>query len=350
MSPDAKIITVEEKGKISLTYNESINNLYIICYLYYEKDNKQVQEENTYLWSKEKGNIDINFYVNYQTIYKFCIYVGHMDEEDTCPRAALIYLNSTKKANIPQYFPKEYNLGGFIKLIQPLNGSLIKGELVDFKVKTNKLDNLYISSGTNIIRKVEKENDEIFIAESVYIFGDKLYLLANNGTSFNGLLFYKIENNLKLTEEPSFPEINYYNLPNVLYSPLSNILKKGNTYIFKIKCKTAREMKIFDGKIYFKLEKKGDIFNGKFHISNSASNVSVLAKIDDGSDKDYKIYTYKTKLIDNYEKIRSILVYVVFGLMSISIAVLILFIYSFSKKKHANYLSYEEIKSDYIKI
>ena len=93
--------------------------------------------------------------------------------------------------------------------------------------------------------------------------------------------------------EPSFPETSIELPPNVLYSPIIDILKKGSSYNFKIKCKSMKKMLVFDGDNTFYLTKNDAIFSGKVKINNTASQI-VIFGIHSDSDEMLIFYIYKT--------------------------------------------------------
>ena len=295
ISPDLNYITSQGSGKINLTYDESNNNLVVICSLFYNKDGQIIKEDgNTCIVSKYQGNIEVNYLANYNEIYYLYIYAGKYEDE-TIYAGAYLNINNTKTINNPQYYPNQYWKGCEIKLLEPLSPELTKGTFVDFKIKSSTLDDdqFYILIGEYFGRKFEKQNDGTYLAESVYIHEDEVFITHHSGNSYYYLFKYKTENNPKLPEEPTFPETNIDLPPNVLYSPIDEKLTKGKTYTFKIKCKTASEMIVFDGNNFYDLEKNVDTFSSQLKIANDATQVLIVGYLTNSPDDLIIFYIYK---------------------------------------------------------
>ena len=83
-----------------------------------------------------------------------------------------------------------------------------------------------------------------------------------------------------------------YSAPkNVLYSPLTDTLKKGQKYLFKIKCESVDDMIVVDGNNMVHLEKEGSIFSGTITINGSSGKVNLASY----SGRSYStFYLYKT--------------------------------------------------------
>ena len=93
---------------------------------------------------------------------------------------------------------------------------------------------------------------------------------------FNFILQYTTVNDPNSTEEPTFPQ-GYAAPKNVLYSPLTDTLKRGYTYTFKIKCDSVNDMVVVDGNNFVHLEKNGDIFSGQVTINGSSGQVNLAS-------------------------------------------------------------------------
>ena len=90
------------------------------------------------------------------------------------------------------------------------------------------------------------------------------------------VLQYTTVNDPNSTEEPTFPQ-GYAAPKNVLYSPLTDTLKRGYTYTFKIKCDSVNDMVVVDGNNFVHLEKNGDIFSGQVTINGSSGQVNLAS-------------------------------------------------------------------------
>lgn len=97
-----------------------------------------------------------------------------------------------------------------------------------------------------------------------------------------------------MEKEPSFPENSIELPPHVLYSPIIDTLKKGNSYFFKIKCKSATEMFVFDGENMHDLTKNDDhTFSKQITIDKTATQVVIAGYLSNSEDTTI-FYIYKT--------------------------------------------------------
>ena len=126
----------------------------------------------------------------------------------------------------------------------------------------------------------------------MYIFDDIIEIAKEVEKGYLPIFTYKTANNTKMEEEPTFPETSIELPPNVLYSPVIDTITKGKKYTFKIKCKSARKMQIFDGNNFFDLTEKEKIFSGEFLISNEANQIVIFGYLDDTDDTTI-FYSYK---------------------------------------------------------
>lgn len=264
VTPDISNITVNEKGNISLTYDESKNDTLFACSLVYTQDGQEILENNSCLWSKEKGVIKINYNTNNKGEYYLLLLFLAFFNGPKIDYGAIFIINSNKSVNPPQYFPETHYNFYDIELIEPLNETLTKGTFVDFKIRTNIREKVFLLIGDTFQREFEKQNDGIYIAESVYIFDDIIEIAKEVEKGYLPIFTYKTANNTKMEEEPTFPETSIELPPNVLYSPVIDTITKGKKYTFKIKCKSARKMQIFDGNNFFDLTEKEKIFLENF--------------------------------------------------------------------------------------
>ena len=76
-----------------------------------------------------------------------------------------------------------------------------------------------------------------------------------------------------------------------MYSPLTDILKKGQKYLFKIKCESVDDMIVLNGNNMVHLEKEGAIFSSTIIINGSSGKVKLASY----SGRSYTtFYLYKT--------------------------------------------------------
>ena len=59
----------------------------------------------------------------------------------------------------------------------------------------------------------------------------------------------------------------------ILYSPLTDTLKKDKYYIFKLKSDFSKEIVVFDGNIIHKLKSKNGIFIETIKINDNSTKV-----------------------------------------------------------------------------
>ena len=294
ISPDNNNIDINGKAKVELSYEEMKHNFTITIGLYHYDNNKLNEIKGSILFYDEKGKIKIDISANNITTYTLLIFISH--DLKNYFSIAQMNINNKKILANPIFYPIQYNQGTHTDLIEPLNSKLTKGTLVDFKLKTNTYDNIIIRIGEYFERVFEKLDNGIFYGESFYIFGDKIKVTTFDPKKgyYYYLFVYETVNNPNMDEEPTFPETSIELPPNVLYSPLIDVLKKGNTYNFKIKCKSVQEMYVFDGDNFFDLTKSDNIFSGQIKISNDASQILIVGNPFDSTDE-LIFYNYKTK-------------------------------------------------------
>ena len=292
ISPDKTSIDINGKTKINITYDETKGDVDLIIELSYYENSEYKEIPNSVIYYKDKGNIELDIIAYYKTGYFLSIW-GGPSELKSLPSIVFMSLeNKLEKSKNPTYYPHQYSYGINVKLIEPLNGNLTKGTFVDFRIKTNVYDNIIIKIGNYFEREFEKLKDGIFYGESVYIFGNDIKITTLKGSTFYYLFSYGTFKNPKMDTEPSFPETNVELPPNVLYSPIFDTLKKGSSYNFKIKCKSVKQMFVFDGDKNFNLAKNNTIYSGKVKINNTASQI-VISGIN-LSDEKIIFYIYKT--------------------------------------------------------
>ena len=138
--------------------------------------------------------------------------------------------------------------------------------------------------GGSYYRVFDKLDNGLFYGESAYIFGNDVIIVTHIENTFYFLFKYETIKNPNMNEDASFPQSDPNLPPNVLYSPLISTLKRGKSYSFKIKCKSARQLFVFDGNNIFELTKNNDIFSYQLTISNDASYFSIVGYILDSKE------------------------------------------------------------------
>ena len=299
--PDSSIININEgKGDITLAFDESkvnINkNMMIFCEIFYLKNDIPNQVSNSCLVTKEKNKVKINIVVNDKQEYILIILAGPIYSKvyTEFEEIAFCKINSTKKVEKALSFPgiTPSYLFSDIELIEPLYDSLKKGSLINFKIKAECFDTLYLMIGDKYIRELEKGEDGIFIGESVYIFGNKIKLYTKQGNNHKDILEYNTINDKNIFEEPSFPITYPMSSKSILFSPLNDTLKKGKNYFFKIKNKFSKEIVVLNGRNIIKLIKNGEIFSGYVTIDDNSNEVIIGENINNNNEPSI-FYKYK---------------------------------------------------------
>ena len=298
ISPDSSIIKVAGKTKvIKLTYDKSKTDLAISNKLLLLEGNTYKEQPNTCIYTKSNGNVKITFAANKKGEYKLIIYGGPIGSQ-SIPQVLEYKIinskNSKKTINFPTLYER-YSRSE-IQIITPLNSPLKKGIFISFKINST-LENIYVIVGNKLYRELDKKGNGLFIGESVYIFGNVVRLSTKIEESYSIIAEYNTTNNSNKKEEPTFPES--FSAPkNILYSPLTDTLKKGKTYTFKIKCKSAKNIFVLDYnsnitnsfKVYKLNKKSGSIFYRKLKINGSGGKVRIAQY----KNKSYPIiYSYK---------------------------------------------------------
>ena len=288
ISPDSPTINVSGKSKVTLTYDKSIK-LSLLNHLYFLEGNTYKEQSNTCFYTKSNGKAEITFAINNKGEYKLKIFGGPSGSE-SYPQIIEYKITSSKKPNTTVNFPTLYGLysSSETQIVAPLNNPLKKGSSINFKVKST-LKNLYVIVGDKLYRELDNQGGGLFSGESVYIFGNKVRLSTKNGNSYSALADYTTIKDPSKKEEPTFPQ--GYSAPkNILYSPLTDTLKKGTSYTFKIKCESVNDIVIIDAKNYFHLKKSGATFSGTLKIDGSGGKVQIAQY---NSNKYSIFYSYK---------------------------------------------------------
>lgn len=274
VSPDTASFAAEGGFKVSFTYDESITNMALLSNIYLLQGNTYMGQNNACFYTRGKGTAEVTCVTNYEGEYLLKIFGGPGDSQ-SYPELLEYNIESTKTAETPLGFPTVYGLysNSDTQLIEPLYNPLTKGHLYNFKLTSTTYDNLHLIIGNNHYLELDKGPNGEFTGEDVYIHGGGVALVTLIGNQYNYILQYTTVNDPNSTEEPSFPQ-GYSNTPkNVLYSPLTDTLKRGQTYTFKIKCDSVDDMVVVDGNNLTHLEKNGSMFTGEITIKGNSGQV-----------------------------------------------------------------------------
>ena len=191
--PDLSVYNVKGKGKITLLYSESNNDISISTKLIYVNGGESIQEPNGCLITKAKGNIQINFVTNKKGDYRLLIYIGKYERLKSLVTEYLI--KNDVEAKIPLSFPADFGSihTSEIELIGPLTSTLKKGKSYMFRLRAKQLKNMYIVDGSKKIKLIN--NGGIFLRK-VNIEGKlgQVRIVQSNSTSetsTDDILFYQ---------------------------------------------------------------------------------------------------------------------------------------------------------------
>ena len=291
--PDYSIIKSEGISKITINHDSLNTNYAILTDLnYINEEGTYIEQNNSYFYNKYEGKIEISIITNYKGEYILKLF-GGVSTLKTCPFLAVYKIICTKDSELPIGFPTIYKLYAIsdIELIEPLHTPLKKGNFVNFKVTTKSFKNLYVSVSKKLYRKLDKDEEGTFTANSVYIFGNQVKFCIFRDSSYKTILEYTTINDPQMKEEPTFPK-SYLAPSNILYSPLTDRLTIGKKYNFKIQCDSVDDMVVVDGYKYFHLAKKGNLFYGEYTIVGSSGDIK-LSKYDIASKEMIAFYLYK---------------------------------------------------------
>lgn len=177
ISPSLPILNVEEKSKVTLTYDKSINNLYIINYLYYLEGNNYVLMTNTCINSKKSGKFEVSFITNKIGNYRLNIYGCGITER--YEQLVEFKINCTKASKTSLFYPTIYSsyTTSETEIIDPLYMPLIKGNSYIFKVKST-YNSMYIWDGAYI--EMKKGTDGLFTSDKIEISGEKVRIYGKD--------------------------------------------------------------------------------------------------------------------------------------------------------------------------
>lgn len=167
--PDLSVYKVSGKGKVSLLYSESSNDISISAKLLYVNGSESTEEQNSCLITKTKGNIQVNFVTNKKGEYRLLIYNGKYEPLKSLVTEYLI--KNDIEARNPLSFPGDFGsiYASEIELIQPLTSTLKKGKSYMFLLRAKNLKNLFIIDGS---KKIKLINNSGFFMRKVSIEGN----------------------------------------------------------------------------------------------------------------------------------------------------------------------------------
>ena len=165
LSPSLPILNVEERSKVTLTYDKSITNLVLDCYLYYLQGNTYVEKPNTYIISKKNGQFEVNFVTNQVGNYKLIIFGGLLDVN--LVKFVEFQINCTKAPETPLFYPTIFSLDidSEFEIIEPLYTPLIEGNSYIFKVHST-LSSLYVLHFGEYIA-MNKDANGVFTSDKI---------------------------------------------------------------------------------------------------------------------------------------------------------------------------------------
>jgi hypothetical protein len=276
ISPDAPSFSSKGGFKITFTYDDT-ENIALLNNIYLLQGNTYYQQSNACFYTKGDGVAEITCVTNYQGQYMLRIFGGPAGSE-SYPQLVEYTIQSTQTAEIPLGFPTVYGLysNSDTQLLEPLYCPLTKGALYNFRITSTTFSNLHLIIGDNHFYELDNDGNGLFTGDDVYIHGDRVALVTLNNNQYQFILQYTTANDPNNPEEPTFP--NGYSAPkNVLYSPLTDTLRKGQSYLFKIKCESANDMIVVDGNNIIHLDKDGSMFSKTITINGSSGKVQLAS-------------------------------------------------------------------------
>ena len=272
ISPDTWSINSSSNFKVILTSKDN-SNLAFLYHLYFLQGNNYISQNNVCLGKRGINKNEVTCLTNNKGKYKLYIYGGPANLE-SYPQIVEYSVESSKDAASPLYFPSLYGLysSSDTQIIEPLYSPLKKGNFYNFNVTTTTYNNLYVYLDNGHRQELDNNGKGVFTGESIYIHGEAVNLATLDNGYFHYILQYKTEKDPNIQEEPTFPK--GYSAPkNVLYSPLTDTLKRAKSYNFKIKCESVNDMIVVDGDNFYHLDKNGAIFSKTVSIRGNSGKV-----------------------------------------------------------------------------
>jgi len=292
VTPDKAKFDSRGKFDVEIFYESSqVRNAFIYKLYFVGEDDYYYEEKRAPCWLyNKKSSAVLTCYTNQRGEYLLEVFGGPAGK-GSYSQLFKYEIDSTRTAYKPLYFPSAYAdyRASDMELMKPLYDPLIRGDLVNFELKTTSFDKLYVVSG-DIEREMENNGKGVFTADSVYIIGDEVIIATSTGNQYDIIVKYDTELDKSAKAEPTYPQ--HFSSPkNVLYSPLMDTLKRGKYYNFKIKCTECKKLGVKDSEndpIY--LTQRNGFWTGTVKIKGYGS-VDIGEKIG----YDFKVYyRYKT--------------------------------------------------------
>ena len=276
VTPDYPQFSTTGKITVKVNYEESDDRKTFLYHLYYLQSNTYMEQPNTCWTDRTETEAIITCYANYKGSYKLQVFGGPTSLE-SFPQLFEYDITCTKNAATPMGFPTTYGVfsNSDMQIIEPLYNPLTRGSLIDVEIKTTTFDNLYIIN-EDYYRELDYDGNGVFYGESVYIFGEEVYLTTLEGDQFNYIAKYTTIRDAYSATDATFP-MSYSAPKNILYSPLTDTLQVGKYYNFKIKCESCTQIAVLEGNKFNDLTQSGATFSGSVKINGIDNYVSIVS-------------------------------------------------------------------------
>ena len=178
ISPSLSILNVEEKSKITLTYDKSIKNLSIINSFYYLEGNNYVETPNNCINLKKDGKFEVSFITNKIGNYRLIIKDG-LFSSGIYEQLAEIRINCTKASKTSLFYPTIFPIYTYseTEIIDPLYMPLKEGNSYIFKVRST-YSSMYVWN--NVYKEMKKGADGLFTSDKIKISGDYVRIVGKD--------------------------------------------------------------------------------------------------------------------------------------------------------------------------
>ena len=296
IEPDLAFFDIDDgKIEVEITFEPSDEAIAFNYHLFQKRANSYTEKENACWIVKKETTATFTCYANKYGKYILEIYGGPAGDEGL---PYLLEYEIKSKRTIydnPAGFPLAYGLYASTKteLIEPIYNPLPRGEMVNFKVRTTTFKNLYVINDENEF-ELDNDGNGLFTGE-VYIVGEKVSIATKLLNKYRTILEYTTKISPNVEFEPTLPDKFIDHAPeHKLYSPQFGILKIGQTYEFKIRCKKCGDLAVLDGSKYI-LDKNEEtnIYTKTITIKGETGSVML---IDKNGKKISTYYIYKASL------------------------------------------------------
>ena len=215
VEPEEGNLIIEKQGKIIISFQKNIDikNIYLNGKLSYKEKNNSKEEHNAILINKNDDHFEILFYINKNNEYKLTLFaINSISDKNNFKEIVVFKINKNNNTDINKdgnniqnqnnFYPTIYDkfILSDILLIEPRNYFLIKGERINFKIKSMTYEkNLFFiledQNGDQMI-ELEKNENNIFEENLIYIHGKSAKLIYLNDNKYmDTLLEYKLIDN-----------------------------------------------------------------------------------------------------------------------------------------------------------